>query len=86
MTRTDALITELSRRHDNAHPEFLAAVRPLVDRILEPGISDSARIELMEMLAETFERDVAIRRDLQRAQQGFDAFFAELRRILEDGR
>ena len=85
MTRTDALIAELSRRHSNTDPRFLAEVRPLVERILDPQIEEAARVRLLELLAETFERDARMREDFRRARAGFDAFFAHLRSLL-DGR
>jgi hypothetical protein len=82
MTRTDAILAELSRRHDHHHPGFLAAVRPLVDRILEPGLAEPARRHLMELLAETFERDVQVRRDIASAQAASRDFFELLRRLV----
>ena len=58
-------------------PGFVDAVRLFADALPEP-----ARIPLMELLAETFERDAAVRRDGARAQQGVRDWFADLRRLL----
>ncbi|MBZ0150616.1 MAG: hypothetical protein K8J09_03720 [Planctomycetes bacterium] len=82
MDRVDSLLSELSSRHRNADPAFLAAVRPMVGGILEPGPPEHARVPLLEMLAETFERDVQIREDLQRARQAWSQFMARLQRLL----
>jgi hypothetical protein len=82
MTRVDSLLQELSARHGNRDPRFLAAVRPMVERILAPGLADEARTSLLEMLAETCERDVAVRRDCAAAREHLAAFFAQLLRLL----
>ena len=72
MERVDSLISELSVRHQNADPRFLAAVRPLVASILDPATPEASRVPLLELLAETFERDVAIRDNCDAAQQPLD--------------
>jgi hypothetical protein len=63
MSRVDALLSELSARHRHRDPQFLASVRPLAEKILDPMLSATARVPLLELLAETFERDANIRRD-----------------------
>lgn len=82
MTRVDALLLELQARHHNDDPRFLTAVRPLVEKILDPGTPEAARVPLLEMLAETFERDVAIREATAQSQAAWRSFFANLRRML----
>ncbi|MBM4063432.1 MAG: hypothetical protein FJ265_20380 [Planctomycetes bacterium] len=82
MTRAEALLLELSRRHRNTDPRFLAAVRPLIERVLDPGTPEPARVPLLELLAETFERDAQVRKDLAIARESWAAFFASLRRLL----
>lgn len=82
MTRVDSLLLELSNRHRNHDPRFLAAVRPMVERIIDPATPEQARVPLLEMLAETFERDVQVRSDLAKAQQHWADFFANLRKLL----
>lgn len=82
MTRIDSLLFELQSRHRNQDPRFLAAVRPLVEKILDPTLPEPARIPLMEMLAETFERDVQVRTDLAKTREGLAAVFDHLKRLL----
>jgi hypothetical protein len=83
MERVDSLLSELSQRHHNQDPRFLAAVRPMVVTILDPATPEHARVPLLELLAETFERDVQVRRDLGKALAGWNRFFAALRKLLE---
>lgn len=82
MTRVDSLLQELSARHANHDPRFLQAVRPMVERILDPGLAEGTRTSLLEMLAETFERDVEVRRDCAAAREHLAAFFAQLMKLL----
>jgi hypothetical protein len=82
MERVDSLLQELSSRHRNDDPRFLAAVRPLAVAILDPGTPEAARVPLLERLAETFERDVCIRRDTARARAAWAQWFESLRRLL----
>jgi hypothetical protein len=56
MERVDSLLSELSQRHHNQDPRFLAAVRPMVVTIPDPATPEHARVPLLELLAETFER------------------------------
>jgi len=83
MERLDSLLHELAQRHRNQDPRFLAAVRPMAATILDPGTPDHARVPLLELLAETFERDVQVRTDLARARVAWDGFFANLRKLLD---
>lgn len=80
MPRAESLIRELSARHGNRDQAFLTAVRPMVEKILDDGTPEGARVTLLEMLAETFERDVQIRSDLAAARAAWD----ELLRLLRD--
>lgn len=82
MDRADTLIRELSARHGNTDERFLVAVRPIVDKILDDATPEDARVPLLELLAETFERDVQVRNDLQRARVAWADFFALLQRML----
>jgi hypothetical protein len=84
-SRIEALLTELQARHGNRDPQFLAAVRPMVARILEPATPPAARVPLLELLAETFERDQQVRRDLAVAREQWQRFFAQLRDLLGGG-
>lgn len=84
MTRAETLIRELSARHGNVDPSFLAAVHPLVAKILDAATPAAARVPLLELLAETFERDANIRRDLAAARAGLAQWLDDLRRLLSD--
>lgn len=83
MTRVDSLLLELQSRHRNHDPRFLAAVRPMVERILDPTMPEASRVPLLELLAETFERDVQVRKDMATARAGWAAFFAKLKALLQ---
>lgn len=80
MTRADSLLNELSLRHRNRDARFLAAVRPLVERIVDPSLPEPARVSLLELLAETFERDTQVRRDLGRLREAWDRLIADLQK------
>ncbi|MCK5941713.1 MAG: hypothetical protein KAI24_07085 [Planctomycetes bacterium] len=82
MDRVDSLIAELSVRHRNTDPEFLAAVRPMVVAILDPATPDASRVPLLELLAETFERDVQVRRDAAAARAAWTGFVEVIRKLL----
>ncbi|HEB53842.1 MAG TPA: hypothetical protein ENI87_11370 [bacterium] len=82
MDRVDTLIQELSIRHRNTDPRFLEAVRPMVATILDPATPEESRVPLLELLAETFERDVTIRENTRAAQAAWAAFFERLRRLI----
>ena len=82
MTRVESLLTELSQRHRNSDPRFLAAVRPIVERIVDPALSEDVRVPLLELLAETFERDVQVRLDLRRMRQAWDQMVVDLQKLL----
>ena len=82
MDRVDTLLTELSARHRNHDPRFLTAVRPLVASILDDGTPADKRVPLLELLAETFERDVQVRRDCEEARVALQQFLTLLRQLL----
>ncbi|MCU0862295.1 MAG: hypothetical protein MUC36_00760 [Planctomycetes bacterium] len=82
MERIDSLLDELSSRHRNHDPRFLAAVRPMAASILDPALTDGQRVSLLELLAETFERDGQVRRDCVRAQAAWQQFFVAIHRLL----
>lgn len=86
MDRVDALLSELSARHHNQDPRFLTAVRPMVEGILDPRIREQDRVGLLELLAETFERDVQVRVDCERARVAWSEFLAAVARLLRGDR
>jgi predicted NBD/HSP70 family sugar kinase len=79
MDRVDSLLRELSSRHRNDDGRFLTAVRPMVVSILDDRTPEAARVPLLELLAETFERDVGIRRDCAAALAAWQRLLAALR-------
>ncbi len=83
MTRAESLIRELTARSGNDDVAFLGAVRPLVEKILDAATPEAARVPLLELLAETFERDVQVRRDLAVARRGWIELLQRLRARLE---
>lgn len=83
MDRVDTLIAELSSRHQNKDERFLTAVRPIVEKILDDKTPEDVRVPLLEMLAETFERDVTIRANGEAAQLAWKQFTEVLKRLLK---
>jgi len=83
MDRVDTLIAELSCRHQNTDSRFLTAVRPIVVKILDAKTPADARVPLLEMLAETFERDVTVRADGESARKAWAQFTELLKRLLK---
>jgi hypothetical protein len=82
MDRVDSLLLELSSRHRNHDPRFLEAVRPMLASILDAGTPPSARVALLELLAETFERDRQVRIDCANAKAAWQELVAALQRML----
>ena len=82
MDRVDTLIAELSSRYSNRNPRFLAAVRPIVVKILDDKTPEESRVPLLEMLAETFARDVASRNSGEAAQHAWAAWTDAIKRLL----
>ena len=83
MDRVDTLIAELSCRHQNTDTRFLAAVRPIVAKILDDKTPEEARVPLLEMLAETFARDVTVRANCESARVAWAEFAERLLRLLK---
>ncbi|MFT7535974.1 MAG: hypothetical protein ACI85K_001927 [Hyphomicrobiaceae bacterium] len=82
MDRVDNLIAELASRHGNSSPRFLAAVRPVAVKILDDKTPDGARVPLLELLAETFERDVESRTNCAAAMVACAAWVDAMKRLL----
>lgn len=81
MNRIDSLMLELSSRHRNEDPRFLAAVRPMVAAILDAGTPDHSRVALLEHLAETFERDRRVRLDCNAAQAAWTGWVEAMKKL-----
>lgn len=82
MERVDNLIAELASRYNNQDPQFLAAVRPAVVKILDEKTPEHARVPLLEMLAETFERDARSKQSCAAAKVAIAQWAETLRRLL----
>jgi hypothetical protein len=59
--RVDHLLEELTARYE-LQDRFLKQVRPFVDRIFSDEISEERRTKLLEVLAQTCQNDLLIRR------------------------
>ncbi len=82
MTPADRLLAELAQQTRNRDPRFLQAVRPIAERILQPGLSEAQRRPLLEALAATFERDRRIRAATAASEHGLARLVAALLRRL----
>ena len=80
MTRADSLISEFAARHGSSDASFLTAVRPMVERLLGDGTPEISRDQLLELLAETFEHEARLRRDLDAAREHQSDYLQRLRR------
>lgn len=59
--RTTRILAELTERYD-LQADFVQKVRPMVDTIFSDDIKDEDRTALLEVLAETCERDLRMRK------------------------
>ena len=82
LQRIDRLILELKARYELS-AEFVAQVRPTVEKIFSPAIADDVRTTLLEQLAETCQRDLERRRSLVKARQGLSRVMNNLRTLQE---
>ena len=83
--RVDALIAELAARH-GIDTAFLAKARPAIEQVLSDDIPAALRVQLLEFVAETCERQAGIQRDVAALQDEVDRLFAHLRRIVREPR
>lgn len=80
--RLERILGELEQRY-GLEPRLAERLRPVLARILEPQTPEEARPGLLTLLAETCERQAAVRADCERAAAGFEALFQELARMLQ---
>lgn len=59
--RVEKILAELQSRYD-LQDDFLAKLRPMVSTVLSDEIDDEQRTGLLEMVAETCERDLRLRK------------------------
>ena len=76
-SRVESLLAELQARHGNS-AEFFAQLRPAIERILDDGTPAEARPHLLELVAETCERDLEIRAGSERLRAALRAMFDDL--------
>lgn len=75
--RADRLLAELRQRYD-LDPAFVAKLRPSVIAIFSPEIPEERRTELLELLAETCERNVRIREGNVKLKEALQRLLATL--------
>ncbi len=80
--RSDRLLSELKQRY-GLSKRFVDKVRPVVGQILDLEIPEGKRTELLELLAESCQRDSLIRKSTAEATLGWQRFMAELERLAE---
>jgi len=78
--RPDRILDELTARYD-LQERFLEKLRPMVEKIFSEDIRDSDRTMLLEMLAETCERDRQLREGSEALRQAFVQLIATLRAL-----
>ncbi len=81
MTRVDRILTELRARHGSDEC-FEARLRPMLERIVDPAMSEECQVGLLEIVAETCERNTQIRRDGKAALEAWDSYVKSLLRLL----
>lgn len=84
MSRVDSLIAELRARHGNEEL-FFDHLRPLVVKIFDPATPEESRNSLLELVAETCERNHEDKVNFAAAQKAWqdhmDHLIEMLRRI-----
>lgn len=75
------LLKELETRY-KVGEEFSKQVKPIAEKILSPDIPDSKRQELLTLLAETYERQAEVTKNLKIAKEAFEKFFKDLATLL----
>ncbi len=80
--RVEGLLAELQARH-KTEPEFMEKLRPELERILSDDTSEDSRIRLLELVAETCERQTQISRSCDALLEVFDGMFEQLRSMIQ---
>ena len=80
--RVEGLLAELQTRH-KTEPEFMEKLRPELERILSDDTSEDSRIRLLELVAETCERQTQIARSCNALLEVFDGMFEQLRSMIQ---
>ena len=77
MSRVDSLIAELRARHGD-DGNFFDHLRPLIEKIFDPATPEQSRNSLLELAAETCERNQEIRSNCDAAQRAWQSYVANL--------
>ena len=81
MTRVDRILAELRARHDN-DDRFAERLRPMLERIVDPAVSEACQVGLLELVAETCERNTQIRTDGKAALVAWGEYVQSLIKLL----
>lgn len=82
MSRVDSLIAELRARHGNEEL-FFQRLRPLLEKILDPGTPEESRHSLLELAAETCERQQQVKTNGEAARVALQGYVENLNRTLK---
>ena len=74
---------ELTQRYDLREP-FRSRLRPLLERILAPDVPEERRVFLLEMVAESCQRDQRIRATFGLLKDRLEQLSRSLERLAED--
>ena len=77
MTRVERILAELRARHGN-DDRFTERLRPMLERIVDPELSEESQLGLLELVAETCERNTQIRSDGQAALAAWKSYVESL--------
>ena len=80
--RVDSLLAELEARYPTGDG-FVDTLRPMAERILDAGTPEQHRPALLEMLAETCDRQIQIERNCARAIEAWRGFIDQLKILLD---
>ncbi len=84
MPRVERILNELRARYGNDE-RFTERLRPMLKRIVDPSVSDESQVSLLELAAETCERDSQIKRDGEAARAAWDEYIQILLRLVRGG-
>ncbi|MCC6672557.1 MAG: hypothetical protein IT458_15945 [Planctomycetes bacterium] len=79
--RVSSILAELGARH-GSDQAFLESLRPTVAKIVDPTLPDEVRVHLMELLADTCERERLIRQNTEQVQAHWQEFFSRLANLI----
>lgn len=83
MERVEHILDELTARYDLKEP-LRRRLRPLLQRILAPDVPEERRVFLLEMVAETCQRDQKIRTTFGLLKERLEQLSRSLERLAAD--